>query len=42
MKPESLIQLISNGNTATVEEEWMRLVEGAGVPLTRLVDYRTG
>ena len=29
MKPESFIQLIESGNIATVEEEWMRLVEAA-------------
>ncbi len=40
MKPESLIQLISTGNTTIVEKEWMRLIEAADVPPARLADYQ--
>lgn len=35
MRPESLVQLIGSGNTATVETEWMRLLESPELsPLT--------
>ena len=40
MKPESLIQLIGSGNTTTVDEEWMRLLEAPDLPLARFVGYR--
>lgn len=39
MKPETLVQLVASGNSATVEKEWMRLVEAQDEPLTRLVEY---
>ncbi len=39
MKPESLVQLVGSGNTATVEEEWMRLVEEPDAPPARLAEY---
>ena len=38
MKPESLIQLIASGNTASVEEEWTRLIETADIPLSELAN----
>ncbi len=40
MHPEALVQLIGSGNTATVEEEWMRLVEDAGASPARFLDYQ--
>jgi len=39
MHIESLVQLIGSGNTSTVEEEWMRVVEAPDVPLPKLVEY---
>lgn len=40
MQPESLVQLVGSGNVATVEEEWMKVVESAKPPLVRLADYQ--
>lgn len=40
MQPESLVQLVGSGNVATVEEEWMKVVESARAPLGRLADYQ--
>ena len=40
MQPESLVQLVGSGNTTTVEEEWMRLVESAEVTPTELRAYQ--
>lgn len=40
MQPESLVQLVGSGNVATVEEEWMKVVESAQPPLGRLADYQ--
>ncbi|GAG20270.1 unnamed protein product, partial [marine sediment metagenome] len=40
MKPESLIQLIGSGNTTTVDEEWMRMLEVPDLPSARMVAYR--
>jgi transcription elongation factor GreA len=39
MEPESLVKLAASGNTATVEEEWMRLVESAGAASSDLSRY---
>ena len=36
---EMLVQLIGSGNKVTVEEEWMRLIESADVPLAQLASY---
>lgn len=40
MQPQSLVQLVGSGNVATVEEEWMKVVESAQPPLVRLADYQ--
>ena len=40
MQPEVLVQLIGSGNTATVEEEWMRLVDDAGTSPARFLEYQ--
>ena len=39
MEAESLVQLVGSGNTATVEEEWMKVVEGAELTLPELAGY---
>ncbi len=40
MQPQSLVQLIGSGNAATVEREWMRVVESDQVPVPRLAEYQ--
>ncbi len=39
MRPESLVQLIGSGNTATVEEEWSRLLESPEMSPSTLRNY---
>lgn len=39
MQPESLVQLVGSGNTSTVEEEWLRLIESPTVAPSVLCDY---
>ena len=39
MNPETLAQLVGSGNTATIEEYWMRLVEETDLPLAELASY---
>ena len=39
MRPESLVQLIGSGNTATVETEWMRLLESPELSPSTLRSY---
>lgn len=39
MKPDSLVQLIGSGNTSTVEEEWMRLLEASDAQPAVLAGY---
>lgn len=39
MKPESLIELVASHNFATVEEEWMRVIEAPEVSPTQLAEY---
>jgi len=40
MRPESLVQLIGSGNTATVEAEWMGLLESLEASPSTLRDYQ--
>ena len=40
MQPEELVQLVGSGNTSTVEDEWMRLVESEEITPPRLLDYQ--
>ncbi len=40
MKPESLVQLVASGNAATIEVEWMRLIEAQDLPLGQLANYK--
>ncbi len=40
MQPESLVQLVGSGNTATVEAEWTRLVESAEATPALLRTYQ--
>ena len=40
MQPEALVQLVGSGNTATVEDEWMRLVESPDITPAKLVGYQ--
>ncbi|MDO8630668.1 MAG: hypothetical protein Q7R41_09245, partial [Phycisphaerales bacterium] len=39
MQPESLVKLVGSGNTSTVEEEWLRLIESPTVAPSVLCDY---
>ena len=39
MKPDSLVQLVAGGNTRTVEDEWMQLIESPDVSLSELAEY---
>ena len=39
MRPESLVQLIGSGNTATVETEWMCLLESPEMSPSTLRNY---
>lgn len=39
MQVESLVKLIGSGNTSTVEEEWMKMVDAVDVPLSKLAEY---
>ncbi len=39
MQPESLVRLVGSGNRQKVEEEWLRIMESAEVPLPKLADY---
>ncbi len=41
MRPESFIELIANHNFATVDEEWMRMIEASDVSPRRLAEYDT-
>ena len=40
MQPESLVRLVGSGNTATVEEEWLRLLDSPEVALSALCEYQ--
>ena len=40
MQPESLVKLAGSGNTATVEEEWMRLLDSPELSPTALGRYQ--
>jgi len=39
MKPESLVELTASSNFATVDEEWMRLVEAPNLSPAKLAEY---
>lgn len=39
MQPESLVKLVGSGNTSTVEEEWLRLLESPGLTPSKLQPY---
>ena len=39
MKPESFLQLIGSGNAATVDEEWMRLLDTPDLALDQLAKF---
>ena len=39
MQPESLVKLVGSGNTSTVEEEWLRLLESSGLTPAKLQPY---
>ena len=39
MQPESLVKLVGSGNTSTVEEEWLRLLETPGLTPSKLQPY---
>ena len=39
MEPESLVKLAASGNTANVEEEWMKLADNGEVSLRKLASY---
>lgn len=39
MQPESLVKLVGSGNTSTVEEEWLKLLESPGLTPSRLQPY---
>ncbi len=39
MQPESLVKLVGSGNTSTVEEEWLKLLELPGLTPTKLQPY---
>ncbi len=40
MEPESLVKLVGSGNTATVEDEWMRLLEAPDLSVANLTRYQ--
>ncbi len=40
MQPESLVKLVGSGNTSTVEEEWLRLIESPTVAPSTLCRYQ--
>ncbi len=39
MQPESLVKLVGSGNTSTVEEEWLRLLESPSLTPSKLQPY---
>ena len=41
MELDSLVRLAASGNTRTVEDEWMRLIESPDIPLDELAAYGT-
>jgi len=41
MQPESLVKLVGSGNTSTVEEEWLRLLESPGLTPLMIQPYST-